>query len=256
MPNNKLKVKSEKSKIETKKSVRSLKSATTAKATRPTGLSVGVYDSKGKLSGKISLPKEIFGAKINEKLMAQAVRVYLANQRQGTVSTKTRGEVRGSSRKIYKQKGTGRARHGSIRAPIFVHGGLVFGPKPNDFSLKLPKKMKKAALFSALSAKTADGEVKVLSGIEKLKPKTKNMALIINSIFKDDKKRKALLVLAEEKTENLWKIARNIEGISVLPASSLNTYEVLVNKDILLMKEAIEDIEKRFLGGSAEQNNK
>src|SRR3989338_1504391 len=174
MPVKKLKAKGSKLKTPSK-SVR--KSAAVKKELpRETGLKLSVYDLKGKSVGKINLPKEIFGVKVNDKLMAQAVRVYLANQRQGTVSTKTRGEVKGSSRKIYRQKGTGRARHGSIRAPIFVKGGLVFGPKPRDFGLSLPKKMKKAALFAALSAKLRDGEVKVVQGFEKLPAKTKNVA--------------------------------------------------------------------------------
>ena len=105
-------------------------------------VSVNVVGIDGKISGKIALPGEIFGEKVNKALLAQAVRVYLANQRQGNASTKTRGEVEGSTRKIYRQKGTGRARHGSVRAPIFVKGGIVFGPKPRDFSLDMPKKKK------------------------------------------------------------------------------------------------------------------
>src|SRR3989338_5152877 len=131
------------------------------------GLVAKVFDTKGALKKTIDLPKEIFGVQENNILLAQAVRVYLANQRQGTVSTKTRGEVAGSTRKIYRQKGTGRARHGSIRAPIFVHGGLVFGPKPRDYSMKFPKKMRKAALASALSSKVNDAQVKVVDGLEK-----------------------------------------------------------------------------------------
>src|SRR5258708_225116 len=118
-----------------------------------TPVSVDVIGVDGKVSGKVSLPGEMFGEKVNKTLLAQAVRVYLANQRQGNASTKTRGEVDGSTAKIYRQKGTGRARHGSKRAPIFVKGGLVFGPKPRDFSLALPQKMKRKALFGALSAK-------------------------------------------------------------------------------------------------------
>src|SRR6185437_7247197 len=116
-------------------------------------VSVDVVGIDGKVTGKIALPGEIFGEKLNKALLAQAVRVYLANQRQGNASTKTRGEVDGSTRKIYRQKGTGRARHGSVRAPIFVHGGIAHGPKPRDFSLTMPQKMKQKALFSALSTK-------------------------------------------------------------------------------------------------------
>src|SRR5581483_3879222 len=124
-------------------------------------LSASVYDLKGKAIGRVTLPSEVFGVEENPHLLAQAVRVYLANQRQGTVSTKTRGEVQGSTRKIYRQKGTGRARHGGIRAPIFVHGGIVFGPKPREFSLSMPQKMRRLALFTALSGKVKDGELKI-----------------------------------------------------------------------------------------------
>ena len=141
MPSKKLQVTSDKSRVKTTKAVTVGKTVATKKNTA--GLTVDVYDTRGKVVEKMHLPKDIFGVDVNQQLIAQAVRVYLANKRQGTVSTKTRGEVTGSTRKIYRQKGTGRARHGSIRAPIFVHGGLVFGPKPRDYSMKFPKKMRK-----------------------------------------------------------------------------------------------------------------
>jgi len=135
-----------------------------AAAPKAAGLKVEVIDTVGKVVETMELPKELFGAKINSVLMAQAVRVYLANQRLGTASTKTRGEVDGSTRKIYRQKGTGRARHGGIRAPIFVKGGIAHGPKPRDYSLLLSKNMRIAALRSALSAKVKAGEVAVIAG--------------------------------------------------------------------------------------------
>src|SRR3989344_6756187 len=140
------------------------------------GLTIPVYNLEGKEVKTLDVPKEIFSVKPNPKLLAQYVRVYLTNNRQGTASTKTRGEVRGSTRKIYRQKGTGRARHGAITAPIFVGGGVVFGPKPRDYSRKLPQKMKKAALFSALTAKRIDNAVKVIGNLDTIVPKTKEMA--------------------------------------------------------------------------------
>jgi len=219
---------------------------------RSSGLTVDVYSISGKVVSKLSLPKEIFGVRVNERLIAQAVRVYLANQRKGTASTKTRGEVRGSTRKIWRQKGTGRARHGSRKAPIFVGGGIAFGPKPRDYSLKLPKKMKKAALFSALSLKKNNGEIKVLSGIEKIKPKTKNMGLLIKKLGFNDKKRSLLLVTPDKQNsgfENVYRAARNIEGLKILKADLLNTYDVLDNKGVLLMKDAVLAIGKHFLKG-------
>jgi len=209
-------------------------------------MSLSVYGLDGKADGKVSVSAEMFGDKVNKKLIAQAVRVYLANQRQGTVSTKTRGEVDGSTRKIYRQKGTGRARHGSVRAPIFVKGGIVFGPKPRDFSLDLPKKMKRKALFSSLSAKVIDNEVKVISGFEEIKPKTKNFVAALQKLELDGKKRSVLLVTGG-KAENLKRSAGNIQGVCVLPANLLNTYEVIKHKHVVLMKEAISEMEKTFL---------
>ena len=207
-------------------------------------LTTDVYDFKGKIVDQISLPKEIFGAKINNQLMAQAVRVYLANQRRGTVSTKTRGEVKGSTRKIYKQKGTGRARHGSIRAPIFVGGGVVFGPKPRDYSLKLPKKMRRASLFSALSQKLKEEEIKVVKGLEQISPKTKAMVSIIQNLGLNVKKKKILLVLSQ-KLDNIKRAAGNIEGMDISIVNQLNTYEVLRNKTILFTRQTIEEMPQK-----------
>jgi large subunit ribosomal protein L4 len=215
-----------------------------------TGLSVDLFTLTGRSSGKISLPKEIFGAKINNVLMAQAVRVYLANQRRGTVSTKTRGEVDKTTKKAWRQKGTGRARHGAKSAPIWVGGGVVFGPKPRDYSLKLSKKMKKVSLFSALSAKLKAEEIKVIDGLEKIEPKTKEIAKLIKHLGHDKENKKILLITPEvsNKFENLYKAARNIEGLQILNANLVNTYQVLDNKVIFLTKQAVEVMEKIFLG--------
>src|ERR1035437_1581049 len=149
-------------------------------AAKETGLKQSVYDLKGVVSGSIELPAEIFGAKINKTLMTQAVRVYLANKRRGTLSTKSRGDVKISTRKIYRQKGTGRARHGAASAPIFVGGGVAFGPRPRDYSLKLNQKARRLALFSALTTKLKNGEIKIVKGLEKIEPKTKLMAQAFN----------------------------------------------------------------------------
>lgn len=205
---------------------------------KPAGLTIDVFNTVGKAVEKMTLPKEIFGTKINKPLMAQAVRVYLANQRKGTSSTKTRGEVEGSTRKIYRQKGTGRARHGGIRAPIFVKGGIAFGPKPRDYSLSLPQKMKKAALISALSAKLSDGEIKILTGLEKIPPKTKEMATVFTSLSLTPKKSSILLVLPE-KNDTLTRAVRNIEGVTYMYARQLHTYEILRARTVLFMKEAV-----------------
>jgi large subunit ribosomal protein L4 len=212
-------------------------------------MSLTVYDIKGVAAGRVSLPEEIFGAKINNPLMAQAVRVHLANQRRGTLKTKSRGEVAISTRKIYRQKGTGRARHGAASAPIFVGGGIAFGPKPRDFSMKLNQNMRKAALFSALSAKLKDGEIKLIAGLEKIEPKTKKMADVVIKLGLSGKKQQLLLVTpkAGEDFSNVSKAARNIKGVSVVSSNQLNTYVILANRQILFMKDAIDSLKETFL---------
>ncbi len=213
------------------------------------GLKQSVYDTKGKVVSSISLSKEIFGAKINNQLMAQAVRVFLSNQRRGTVKTKSRGEVNKTTKKVYRQKGTGRARHGAMSAPIYVGGGVAFGPRPRDYSLSFPQKMKKASLFSALSAKLKDGEIKVLAGLEKIEPKTKLMANVIKNLGLEDKNKKLLLIISDsiKDIESVRKAGRNIKGLSILDAKQINTYAILDNKGIILMKGALEVIENNFL---------
>jgi len=216
---------------------------------KETGLKISVYDLKGAVLESFDLPKEIFGAKINNTLMAQAVRVYLANQRRGTVKTKSRGEVSISTKKIYRQKGTGRARHGAASAPIFVGGGIAFGPRPRDYSMKLNQNMKRVALFSALSAKLKDGEIKLIGNLEKIEPKTKKMTNVIANLSLNKKKQQLLLVTPKAGVDfaNIFKAARNIEGVRVVSANQLNTYEVMVNSKILFMKDAINTLKETFL---------
>ncbi|KKQ35016.1 MAG: 50S ribosomal protein L4 [Microgenomates group bacterium GW2011_GWA2_37_6] len=232
----------------TKGTVRVRKTAvqTSAKTAAVQGsLSAPVYDARGAKHGALSLPKEVFGAKINNALMAQAVRVYLANQRQGNAHTKSRGEITLTTAKWYRQKGTGRARHGAKSAPIFVGGGVAHGPRKRDFSLSLPQKMRKAALYSALSLKASAGEIKVLSGLSKIEPKTKIMAGVIKKIT-DEEKAKVLLITSAFPKElgNVYRAGRNIGNMEILNAKLLNTYEVLKYKNLIFMKESIE-----FLGG-------
>jgi len=201
---------------------------------KSTGLSIPVYSLTGRAAGTMTLPKEIFGQEVNKNLLAQAVRVYATNLTGHFGSTKTRGEVRGSTAKIYRQKGTGRARHGSIRAPIFVGGGIVFGPKPRETRLDLPKKMKKAALISALSAKMADKKIFGLSGLEKASGKTKEIAKLIEKLTT-----KSALIITKEKMDNIVRGVRNIKGVDVLPVNLINAYEILKHQMLLINKEAI-----------------
>ncbi len=214
--------------------------------TESVNLSVSVYGLDGKVAGKVVLSSEIFGETVNKKLLAQAVRVYQANRRQGNASTKTRGEVDGSTRKIYRQKGTGKARHGSLRAPIFVKGGIVHGPKPRDFNLELPKKMRRKALFSALSSKLADGELRILSGLEKITPKTKSFVQVLKKLEYPDKKTKILVVMPDT-FENAKRATGNVVGVSSASIQRLNALEVLRSKYLLLTKEALSEMEKYFL---------
>lgn len=209
-------------------------------------LSVSVFGLDGKSVGRITLSSEIFGQEVNKKLLAQAVRVYQANKRQGNANTKTRGEVDGSTRKIYRQKGTGKARHGSVRAPIFVKGGIVHGPKPRDFSLDFPKKMRRKALFSALSAKLLDNEVKVLSGLEKITPKTKEFVSVLKKLELDNAKSKILMVTPDS-FENAKRASRNLQTVNSTSSARLNALDVLRTRMLLLSKESISEMEKMFL---------
>ncbi|OGG11891.1 50S ribosomal protein L4 [Candidatus Gottesmanbacteria bacterium RBG_13_45_10] len=199
------------------------------------GLQATVVDVEGKAKGKMTLPKELFAAKVNAQLMAQAVRVYLANQREGGAATKTRGEVEGSTRKIYRQKGTGKARHGAIRAPIFVGGGIVFGPQPHDFSLHMPVTMKRKALASALTSQLASGNVVVVDGMETLEPKTKLIAKTLSTVAKVG----STLLVISPSAPLVARAARNISDVVVIPATSVNTYEVLRHRTIVFMKDAV-----------------
>src|SRR3989344_9213810 len=165
----------------------------------------------------MALPKEIFGQEVNKKLLAQALRVYMTNQKTFTASTKTRGEVRGSTAKIYRQKGTGRARHGAIRAPIFVGGGITFGPHPRKVRLNLPQKMKKSALLSALSSKMVDKKILGISGLEKASGKTKEVAKLLEKLSI-----KNALFVTDEKIDHIVRAVRNIPKISVQTVNMLN----------------------------------
>lgn len=210
------------------------------KVTKSKGLSTEVYDIKGAKTGTLTLPEQYFAAKINKQLIAQAVRVYLANQREGSASAKTRGQVEGSSRKIFKQKGTGNARHGNIRAPIFVGGGKALGPVPHSFRLELPKKMKTRALSSALTHQYNEGSIKIVENMIKLELKTKAFVQLLNKI---DITGKTLVLLAKDELV-IRRAMRNITHVDVLPVSDVNTYAIMHHKHILFTKEAVQELSK------------
>ncbi len=215
------------------------------KQTSNSKLSIKVYDAKGNEKDSITLPKGIFSVAANPKLLAQYVRVYLANQRQGTASTKTRGEVIGSTKKIYRQKGTGRARHGDIKAPIFVGGGVVGGPKPKDYSLKLNKKQKRKSLFLALSLKQKDHAIlQAENELSNIKPKTKlAMQFLTTARIQNEK---ILFVFPKMEKNNFILASRNIPNIYFSDASSLNAYVILNADKIIFIDNALSVLEKHL----------
>jgi len=202
-----------------------------------------LYNIQGQKVGKVDLPAEVFAAPINPPLMAQAVRVYLANQRQGTHKTKTRGEVRGGGKKPWRQKHTGRARHGSIRSPIWVGGGHAKAKQPRDYSLKLPKKMRRAALFSALTLSRSEGRIKIVQNLEWKEIKTRQALELLEKLQLE---RKVLLITAENEPV-IWKSCRNLKPMRVLEARELNPYFVLRYPQLVILEPAIEKIKETFL---------
>ena len=201
---------------------------------------VALYNMEGAQVGDIELNDSIFGAEVNKAVMHQVVVNYLANQRQGTQSTKTRTEVRGGGIKPWRQKGTGRARQGSIRAPQWTGGGVALGPKPRDYRFSVNKKVRRLALKSALSAKAADNGIIVVDGLKMDEIKTAVMAKLLKNLGADSK---TLVVTAQNDT-NVYKSARNIKGVEVTYADTLNTYAVLKNDKFVVSKDAIARIEE------------
>ncbi len=202
---------------------------------------IEVKDRENKVVGKITLPENIFGLEVRKDILHTAVVNYLANQRQGTHATKTRGMVRGGGKKPWRQKHTGRARHGSIRSPLWKGGGVVFGPQPRDYSYKLPKKQKRLALKVALSAKLKDGELTVVDSLNFDKPRTKDMVAFLKGLNLDSS---SVLVVTEDRDENVFLSARNIPGVDVMRAQDLNTYEVLVHQNLVITKDALKKIQE------------
>lgn len=222
------------------------KKTTSAKKTtvkKPTGMTVSVIGMDGSSVGEMTLPEVLFGSTVNKALLAQAVRIFLANQREGGAKTKTRGEVEGSTRKIYKQKGTGRARHGGIRAPIFVGGGRAFGPRPHSFALTLSKSMKKVALTSALTAKYSSGDIIVLDGLDQAKGKTKPVASALSHVAPG----KTILLVTPEKANDTLRAARNIEGVTVLRSTDVHPYAVVRHTKVVIAKDAIDEMKRKFV---------
>jgi large subunit ribosomal protein L4 len=200
-----------------------------------------LYNTSGEQVGDLTLKDEIFGVEVNESVLNDVVVMQLANRRQGTHDTKTRSEVRGGGRKPWRQKGTGRARHGTIRSPIWRGGGIIFGPHPRDYSYSMPRKVKRLALKSALSSKVNTGDIVVLDELKLERIKTGDMTKILNNLKVDD----ALLVTSENDA-TVEKSARNLPNIKSLSASGINVYDILAYDKLVITKDAVAKVEEVF----------
>lgn len=203
---------------------------------------VKVYNMSGEEVEEIELNEDIFGVEINNHVVYEVVKNQLANKRQGTQSVKTRAEVRGGGRKPWRQKGTGRARQGSIRAPHFTGGGVSFAPKPRDYSYKVPKKVRRLALKSVLTSKVETGEIIVIDRIDLQGPKTKEMANFLANIKAD---KKALIVM-DEKNMNVIKSANNIPNVTTTLVNTLNVYDILKHNSFIITKDAVKKVEEVY----------
>lgn len=204
---------------------------------------VALFNKGGDQIGEIELSEAVFGIEPNESVVHEAVVMQLASLRRGTHSVKTRGEVRGGGRKPWKQKGTGRARAGTITSPLWRKGGIVFGPKPRDYSYHLPRKKARLAVKSVLSAKVRDGEIIVLDELDFTEPKTKQMVEVLQNLQVDQK----ALVVTVNQDENVQKSARNIPGVKPLGADGINVYDLVNYDKLLITKDAVARIEEVLL---------
>ena len=203
---------------------------------------IDVYNIEGKKVKDIELNESIFGIKPNEKVVHIALVNYMANQRQGTANTKTRAEVSGGGKKPWRQKGTGRARQGSIRAPQWIKGGIALGPKPRDYSYRINKKEKQLAIKSVLSSKVLENNLVVVDKLELKEIKTKNMVKALENLKVEGK----TLILLPEKNENVQKSAKNIEGVKTSLTSTINIHDLLNYKKLILTVDSIKKLEEVY----------
>ena len=202
---------------------------------------VGLFNKEGNKIEDIQLNDKVFAVEENADAMHQVVVALLANKRQGTQSAKTRAEVRGGGIKPWRQKGTGRARQGSIRAPQWIKGGVVFAPKPRDYRMSVPKSMRKVAMLSALTSKVQNDEMVVLDSLTLEAPKTKEIVKMLNAF-----NAKKTLIVTAEANETVYKSARNIEGVAVLPVNNINVYDLLKYSKVIMTKDAVSKIEEVY----------
>ncbi|MBQ2967763.1 MAG: 50S ribosomal protein L4 [Clostridia bacterium] len=202
---------------------------------------VALYNMDGKEVGTVELNDSVFGVEVNKAAVYEVVKNYLANQRQGTQSTKTRAEVRGGGIKPWRQKGTGRARQGSIRSPQWTHGGIALGPKPRDYRYAVNKKMKQLALKSVLSSKVAEGQIKVVDTLALSEIKTKSVVAMLNAF----EAKKAIIVTADA-DNTMVKSARNIQNVATSFVGALNVYELLKYENLIIAKDAVEKLQEVY----------
>lgn len=203
---------------------------------------VDIVNTKNEKVGEVGLNDAVFNLEVKEHLLHDVVRMQRANRRAGTACTKTRVEVRGGGAKPWRQKGTGRARAGTRRSPLWRGGGIVFGPKPRDYSFKLNKKVRKQALAMAMSARFQEGNLLVLDGFTMEKIKTKDFVSVMDTLEIENG-----LIVIDSPEENLNKSSRNVNGYKVLPVDGLNVYDILLHKKLVLIQPVIESLEKRCL---------
>ncbi len=203
---------------------------------------VEIVNTRGETVGELELNPNVFDAEVNENLLFEVSQMHASNRRKGTASTKTRSEIRGGGRKPWRQKGTGRARHGTIRSPLWAGGGVVFGPKPRSYRYQLPRKMRRAAMRSALTSKLRSQELTVLNDLKLEEPKTRMINEILNNL---DARGRVLLVTAGA-DENVYKSSRNIPRVNSAVANQINVYDVLNSDCIILTREAVARVEEVF----------
>lgn len=201
---------------------------------------VAVYNMEGEQVDSIELSETVFGAEVNEAAMHQVLVAQMANRRQGTASTRTRGEVRGGGRKPWRQKGTGRARAGSIRSPLWRGGGTVFGPKPRDYRQGIPRNLRRMAMRSALTAKLRDGELVVLEKLSLAEAKTRNIAAVLKAVGANN----SALIVTAEPDKLVALSSKNLPGVTTIPARELNLYDVLHHRHLVLTREAVGQVEE------------
>ena len=203
---------------------------------------IDVYDLTGAKAGTMTLSDEVFGAEYNSALIHQVVKAYLANQRQGTKSALTRSEVRGHAKKPWRQKGTGRARHGSTKGPQWRGGGVVFAPKPRDFSQKINKQMKRNAFISDISTKLAENNIIVVKDLNIAEPKTK----VMKKVLDDLKVNKSALLVVKGENENVARASSNLPKVSMCDSDLLNVYQIVATNKLVITQDAIKSIEEAY----------